>query len=99
MDKFSFLTTLAAGLISQGNAGIPAATGFSIKTILNGVYFWSAAIAVIVIIIAGFYYVTSAGNAQQVVRAKNAILSAVVGLIVVLVAFGITNIVISGVGP
>lgn len=87
----------AAGLIDQNASGIPAASGFSLKNILNAVYFWAGAIAVIVIIVAGFYYVTSANNSSQIVRAKNAILSAVIGLIIVLLAFGITNIVITGV--
>lgn len=86
-----------AGLIDQKAAGIPDASGFSIKALLNAAYFWAGAVAVIIIIVAGFLYVTSANNAQQVARAKNAILSAVIGLIVVLLAFGITNIVIKGV--
>jgi hypothetical protein len=87
----------AAGLINQKASGIPDASGFSIKNILNAVYFWAGAIAVIVIIVAGFYYVTSANNSSQIVRAKNAIFAAVIGLVIVLLAFGITNIVISGV--
>lgn len=86
-----------AALINQTNAGIPDAAGFSLKNVLNAVYFWAGAIAVIVIIVAGFYYVTSANNSSQIVRAKNAIFSAVIGLVIVLLAFGITNIVISGV--
>jgi hypothetical protein len=47
-------------------------------------------------VVAGFYYVTSNGNPQQVTRAKNAILGAVVGLIVVLLAFAITAIILGG---
>jgi len=61
------------------------------------IYYWAGAIAVIVIIAAGFFYVTSNGNPQQVTRAKNAILGAVVGLIVVLLAFTITAIVLGGI--
>ena len=60
------------------------------------VYFWAGVIAVVVIVVAGFYYVTSNGNPQQVTRAKNAILGAVVGLIVVLLAFAITAIILGG---
>ena len=87
----------ATPLISQKGSGIPDATHFSIKAILNAVYFWAGGIAVIIIIVAGFMYVLSANNAQQISRAKNAILSAVIGLIIILVAFGITNIVIKAV--
>ena len=60
------------------------------------VYFWAGVVAVVVIIAAGFFYVTSSGNPQQLTRAKNAIMGAVVGLIVVLLAFSITAIVLGG---
>ncbi len=85
-----------AALINQQTAGIPAASDFKLKDILNAVYFWAAVIAVIVIVAAGFMYVVSANNQQLITRAKNAILSAVIGLVVILLAFGITSIVISG---
>ncbi len=86
-----------AALIDQKAAGIPGASNFSIKNILNAVYLWAGIIAVIVIVIAGFFYVFSRGEAQQVARAKNAILGAVIGLVVIMLAFAITNIVIQGV--
>lgn len=86
-----------AALINQKAAGIPDASNFTIKNILNAVYFWAGVIAVIIIIIAGFMYVLSMNNAQQVTRAKNAILSAVIGLVIIFLAFAITNIVIGGV--
>lgn len=87
----------AAGLIDRGDSGIPDPAHFSLKAILNALYFWAGAVAVIIIIIAGFFYVTSANNAQQVTRAKNAIFAAVIGLIFVLLAFGITTIVVKAV--
>ncbi len=86
-----------AALIDQKAAGIPSASSFNIKNILNAVYLWAGIIAVIVVVIAGFFYVFSRGEAQQVTRAKNAILGAVIGLIVIILAFAITNIVIKGV--
>lgn len=93
---YNYLFRFAA-IINQNAAGIPSASGFSIKNILNAVYFWAGVVAVVVVIIAGFMYVTSANNSQQITRAKNAILSAVIGLVVVILAFTITNIVIGGV--
>ena len=92
---YSYLFQLAA-LIDQKAAGIPSASAFSIKNILNAVYFWAGAVAVIVVIAAGFMYVTSANNSQQITRAKNAIMAAVIGLIVILLAFTITNVVVQG---
>jgi len=65
-----------------------------LHNILNIVYFAAGTAAVVVIIIAGIFYITSAGDAGKVTRAKNTILYSIVGLIVVLVAFVITNFVI-----
>lgn len=87
-----------AALINRNAAGIPDPGGFSIRSILLQVYFWAGVIAVIVIIIAGFMYVVSANNSQQITRAKNAILGAIIGLVVILLAFAITNIVVGSVG-
>ena len=50
---------------------------------LNTVYLVGGILAVIVIIVAGYFYVTSSGNATTVEKAKNAIIYAVVGLVVI----------------
>ena len=67
----------------------------TLEGILSVAYFWAGAVAVIVIVIAGFFYVTANGNAQQIERAKNAILGGVIGLVVIMVAFVITQLVIN----
>ena len=88
-----------AALLSADKVGIPTPASDQktlVQNILFPTYFWASVIAVIVIIAAGFFYVTSNGNPQQVTRAKNAILGAVVGFIVVLLAFAITSIVVGG---
>ncbi len=61
---------------------------------LNLTYFLAGAIAVIVIIIGGILYAASSGDTGRITKAKNLIVYAVVGLVVVLVAFIITNFVI-----
>lgn len=66
----------------------------TLESILSVVYFWAGLVAVLVIIIAGFFYVTANGNAQTIERARNTILGAVVGLVVVMFAFVITQLVI-----
>ena len=50
--------------------------------------------AVLVIIFAGYMYVTSGGDPAAVTKAKNAILYSVVGLVIVALAFVITQFVI-----
>lgn len=62
--------------------------------ILNTTYFWAGIIAVIVIVAAGYYFVTSSGDSAGVQRAKQAIIGASVGLIVILMAFVITQFVL-----
>ncbi len=88
-----------AALITQSEIGLsgPTTDKDLIKNVLLPVYFWAGALATIIVIVAGFLYVTSQGDAQQVVRAKNAIIAAVVGLIFVLIAFGITTMVLGGI--
>ncbi|MDB5186547.1 MAG: hypothetical protein JWM07_19 [Candidatus Saccharibacteria bacterium] len=62
--------------------------------ILNTVYLWAGIVCVIVIIIAGFIYVTSNGNAANIKKGKDAIMGAVIGLVVVIMAFTITQFVL-----
>lgn len=69
----------------------------TVGAIMNTVYFWAGTVAVLVIIIAGFYFITSRGDSSKVQVAKNAILGAVIGLIIILLAFIITQFVIMGV--
>jgi Type IV secretion system pilin len=57
---------------------------------LNIAYFIAGIIAVIVIIIAGFTFVTSGSDPGAVTKAKNAILYAIIGIVVILSAFAIT---------
>jgi len=65
-----------------------------LNTALNSVYMVAGIVAVIVIIIAGYMYVTSQGDSAAVTKAKNAILYAVIGLVVIILAFSITWFVI-----
>ena len=92
-----FLTNFGAdnALIQANEVGIPVVSENNlIHNLLLPVYFWAAVCAVIVIIVAGYFFVTSNGNAQQITRAKQAILGAIVGLIVIFIAFTITQFVL-----
>lgn len=61
---------------------------------LNIAYFLTGLAAVVIIISAGFRYTTSGGDAEAIKKAKNTILYAVVGLLVVAMAFTITQFVL-----
>jgi len=61
---------------------------------LNLAYFLAGAISIVVIIIAGIMYVSSSGDAGRITKAKNLLTYSIVGLIIVLVAFILTNFVV-----
>ncbi|HVX58727.1 MAG TPA: pilin [Candidatus Saccharimonadales bacterium] len=68
-----------------------------IKTLLNILSAVIGIVAVIMIIYAGFRYVTSAGSEGGVKAAKNAIIYAIIGLVVVALAQVIVHFVIQNV--
>ena len=89
------LRTIALEKINAKELGIPEGTGdVLLNNILNTAYFVAGTIAVIMIIVAGIMYVIASGDAGKITRAKNMLTYAIVGLIVVLCAFAITNFVI-----
>lgn len=62
-----------------------------IQTILNYLLGFLGLISVIMIIYAGFLYVTSATNEENVGKAKNIILYAIVGIVIILASAAIVN--------
>ncbi|MES2876055.1 MAG: hypothetical protein V4678_01140 [Patescibacteria group bacterium] len=91
----NLLSYLAARIPAGGETGIPVVTAENaVNGILNTVYLAAGIIAVIVIIISGMFYVISQGDPSKIKRAKDGILYSVVGLVVVLFAFIVTNYVI-----
>jgi hypothetical protein len=69
-----------------------------ITNVLTTVYTWAGILCVIIIIVGAYLYVTSNANAQRIKRAKDAITYALVGLVVIMMAFVITQFVIGKVG-
>lgn len=97
----TLLVSLAAELKGSnggaGNIDIPTVDATNtVETTLGLVYFTAGIMAVIIIIIAGILYITAGGNPEQVKRAKNAILYSIVGLVIILFAFGITSFITGG---
>ncbi len=62
--------------------------------ILNIVYAWAGIIAVLIIVIAGYIFLTARGDPTQIKRGKDAIRGAVIGLVVVMLAFVITQFIL-----
>lgn len=69
----------------------PTAVVTGIVTWLLGIL---AIIAVVLVIIAGFMWMTSGGNEEKITTAKNMLRSAIIGLVIILAAYGITLYVI-----
>lgn len=61
---------------------------------LNRVFFWAGVVAVVMIVFAGIQYITSTGDTNKAVTAKHAIYYSALGLILILLAFAIVNIVL-----
>jgi heme/copper-type cytochrome/quinol oxidase subunit 2 len=62
--------------------------------ILNVIYFLTGVVAVFVIILSAVTFSASAGDADRVKKAKNNILYSVIGIVIISLAFVITNYVI-----
>lgn len=63
----------------------------ALEGILNTTYAWAGIICIIVIIIAGYYYTNSSGDSAGVQRAKQAIVGSIVGLVIIMMAFAVTQ--------
>ena len=92
---YPLLVDLAVAL-NASDVNIPTLSAdVVVHNVLNIAYFLLGIIAVIVIVVSGITYATSAGNAASVTKAKNQILYAVIGIVVVITAYAITNFILS----
>ncbi len=94
-----FMYNLTAAIINSGDIGFngPKNADSLLGGVLGAVYFWMAVVAVGYIIYGGYMYMISAGDPGKLKKAKDVLLYAVIGIVVVMVAFVITNFVIQGV--
>ncbi|EKD93964.1 MAG: hypothetical protein ACD_28C00014G0001 [uncultured bacterium] len=65
------------------------------RTIVNFFLYFLGFVATIMVIYGGILYVTSAGNDENVGKAKKILLYALVGIIVILLSFAIVNTVLT----
>lgn len=64
-------------------------------TIINIFLEFLGIIAVVLILWAGFNWMTAAGNEEKIEKAKSTLTAAIIGLIIILAAWGIANFVLS----
>lgn len=79
---------------SMANDPLTGSTGL-LHVITNLVAVVAGAAAIILIVLAGIRYITSGGDAEEVARAKKTIILASVGLIIIVLARAIINIIVS----
>jgi len=60
-----------------------------IEGILNFIFWVATALAPLMIVIAGFYFLTSGGNPQQIATAKRIILYTVIGYAIIITSKGL----------
>lgn len=88
--------SLIAAIGARGDINMPSpSTGDTqIGLVLTIVFSLAGAIAVIIIIIGGIMYTTSSGDPQKTARAKDTILYACIGLLVVIMSGAIVGLVL-----
>ncbi len=77
-----------------GGGGAPEDIRVTIAKIINLVLEFLGVIFIILTIYAGFQYMTAAGNKEQTEKALSLIKNAVIGLVIILMAWGITRFVV-----
>lgn len=65
-----------------------------VQGIVNILLYIAGAVSVFFILFAGFKFITSAGDASKAASARNTLLYAVIGLIVVVLSYAIANFVV-----
>lgn len=70
----------------------------SIASVVNIALGFLGILAVIIILYAGFKWMTASGNEDQVGEARKMLLQAVIGLVIVMIAWIVTNFVTSQIG-
>ncbi len=91
------ITTDQPGIIGQLSGGQTGLRGI-VLTIVNFFLTFLGLLAVIMVIYGGFLYVSSAGNEENVNKAKKILLYAVVGIVVIIVSFALVNTILGAAG-
>jgi len=67
---------------------VPSTTGFStlLTTILTWILTLGGAIAVIYLVYGGILYITAGGDAEKATKGRTAVVNAIIGIVIILVA-------------
>ena len=93
-SQFSLGTSTSATNITEGMPFFCSATDLLIPLIIYMLAI-SGTVTVLFLILGGFWYLTAAGNEEQVEKGKKTLINAVIGLVVITLSFAIVKIVTS----
>lgn len=96
----NWVTQLAAdAIVKSSEIGFtgPTTEGNIVRNALFTAYFWAGLITVGIVVYGGYLYVLANGDAGKVKKAKETLMYSLIGLVVVLLASAITNLVLTGV--
>ena len=90
---------VCAGLSATGGSCTPTAGSTSVESVIKtgiNIFSWIVGIiAVVMVIVGGFQYVTSGGDSGKVTSAKNTIMYALIGIVIVALAQVIVQFVLT----
>jgi len=96
----SLTGNVQCGQVNPCTTGLPIVTTDSstFTTIFQIVFGILAAVCVLMIVLAGFRFVTGRGDPQEMAKARNTIIFALIGLVIALAAEAVVGFVIGNVG-
>ena len=77
-----------------GSSGVVAVNGF-ITTIVNWLLSIAFGLAVLFLIIGGLRFILSGGNEESAEKAKNTVVNALIGIVLIILSYVIVNVVVS----
>jgi len=89
----NFMNQFQAGA-QIGNAGIAQVIGKVVKAVLSIL----GLVALVIFIIAGFQWMTSGGNKEKIAGAQKLMGAAVIGLVIVIIAYAAAGFIVSALG-
>jgi len=99
--------SVQAGLNNSGLGSIFGTSGrltgaTSLQYLIAGIMiillYFAGIVAIVFVIIGGYQYVTSAGNEEQAEKGRKTLINAIIGIIVVVLAYTIINVIVNLVG-
>ena len=83
-----------AAFLGETGLGTQASISIVVSSIIRILLSFLGVIFVVLIIYAGFMWMTSAGNEEKISKAKKIMVSAIIGLAIILAAYAITYFVL-----